>query len=195
MWSSRVEGDSFRGLADYLIGGEDAVYLGNQRFDPQTGNHAEASSDSRHLRGGKVGLLEASWTKHDLALRKEIQTWTAQDTSGQLLAFAPGVSAAYNWEAKHVLVHGDENEHLPVRAPRQVTGMAITEELLVVAGGLDRSNSLRGGFLQVVDLASGKVTTEEKLSAEAVFDGVALANKRIFVSTQDGNLHCFSTSN
>ena len=194
LWSSRVEATTFRGIADYLVGGQDGVYLGNQRFDEQTGEQVDTSSNSRHLRGGKVGLLEASWTKHDLALRKDIQTWTAEDISGQLLAFSPSASAAYSAEAAQVLLSGDEHEHLPIAAPRQVTGMAITDELLVVAGGVDRGDALRSGFLQVVDLASGDVTREAALTAEAVFDGVALANRQIFVSTQDGRLSCFSTS-
>ena len=193
IWSKRVEAGSFRGLVDYLIGGNDAVYLANQRFDSRTGSQTEAASNAQHLRGGKVGLLEASWTKHDLALRKEIQTWKSNGASGQLLAFAPDVTAAYNFEAKQVLVQGDENEHLPIPAPRQVTGMAITNERLVLAGGLDRSNAALGGFLQLVDLGTGDRTAEESLTAEAVFDGVALSNGRIFVSTQDGKLHCFST--
>ena len=194
IWSSKVDSSSFRGLADYLVGGEEAIYLGNQRFDPKTGTHEEVSLDSPHLRGGKVGLLEASWTKHDLALRKEIQTWKAAGIEGQLLAFAPDVSAAYNFEAKQILVQGDENEHMPVETPRQITGMAITNDHLVVAGGLDRSNPSLGGFLQVVDLSTGDMAIEKKLSSEPVFDGVALANGDIYVSTQDGVLHRFASN-
>ena len=193
VWSAQVDEVSFRGLADYLVGGEGALYLGNQQFETLSGAVSKAPSDSPHLQGGKAGLLESSWTKHDLALRKEIQTWTAAGSSGQLLAFNPDVTAAYNFEAKRVLVHGDENEHVPVPGPRQVTGLAMTDESLVLAGGLDRSDAMRGGFLQVIDLDSGIVRNEQELSAEPVFDGVAIAAGQIFVSTQDGELHCFSS--
>ena len=113
---------------------------------------------------------------------------------GQLLAVAQDVSAAYNFEAKQILVHGDENEHIPVPTPRQITGMAITNEHLIVAGGLDRSNASLGGFLQVVDLGTGDLAIEKKLSSEPVFDGVALADGNIYVSTQDGVLHRFATN-
>jgi len=192
VWTKRIEGGTFRGVCDYLIAGEDVVYLANWQFDGKTGQHKPAPKKSAHLQGGKAGLLEASWTKHDLALRKEIQTWTASGAEGQLLAFSPSTSAAYDAESQVVEFKGDRGNtpvKLTVAAPQQVTGLVVTSSHLIVAGGIDRTNALAGGFLQTVDLQSGQVVQKIDLPAEPVFDGVAVARGILFVATQDGKLH------
>ena len=48
----------------------------------------------------------------------------------------------------------------------------------------------RGSFLQVIAPASGEKLSEVKLPAEPVFDGMAVANGRVFVSLKDGSLQC-----
>ncbi len=189
VWTKRIEGGTFRGLCDYLIAGDDVVYLANWQFDSKTGLHGPAPKNSAHLQGGKVGLLEASWTKHDLALRKVIQTWTAAGAEGQLLAFSPSSCAAYDAESQVVELNGDHPIKLTIAHPQQVTGLVLASSHLIVAGGSDRTNTLAGGFLHTIDLQSGLPAQKIDLPAEPVFDGVAVARGFILVATQDGQLH------
>ncbi|MGE0759559.1 MAG: PQQ-binding-like beta-propeller repeat protein, partial [Pirellulaceae bacterium] len=192
-WSSRVEGGTFRGLCDYLIAGDGVVYLGNWQFDARTGAHGPAPGRSPHLQGGKVGLLEASWTRHDLALRKEIQTWTAAGAEGQLLAFSPKTTAAYHAEKRLVEVTGPVSQVYTLPAPEQVTALVLAGQSLVLAGGKDRARPQGAGFLRVLDADSGRIAFEHTLSAEAVLDGAAVTDEVVAVATQDGQLHAFGT--
>ncbi|WP_197441604.1 outer membrane protein assembly factor BamB family protein [Thalassoglobus neptunius] len=194
IWSSKVDASQFRGVCDYVVKDGNVVCLGNQRFDAITGALlVDQSSELTHLQGGKVGLLEASWTKHDLALRKDIQTWSAQGASGQLLAWSPKTTASYNAEANMLSIDGEFTHELPLESPSQLTALVITDSYIVAAGGVDRSDETRGGFVQLIDLASGKVKAELTLPAEPVFDGLALSGNCIYVSTQAGQLHCLCT--
>jgi len=49
----------------------------------------------------------------------------------------------------------------------------------------------RGGVLQMVDTTSGEVSGEFTLERPPVWDGMAIANGRIFVSTTDGKVQCY----
>ena len=193
-WSTNVGGESLRGLGDYLVAGEDKVFLNNWEFDPKTGAGGPAAADSPHLQGGKVGLLEASWTKHDLANRKDMQTWTAAGVRGQLLSFSNETNAAYDAASRLVTVRGDgKTFKMPLPAPEQVTAMLLTKTHLIVGGGKDRADSDAGGFLRALDLASGQVAWEIDLSAEVVFDGIAWGQGHLLVPTQGGRLYCFES--
>ena len=190
VWRKTIEGGSFKGLCDFPIDGEDNIFLSNYAFNPQTGENAEAA-DSLHLKGGKVGLLESSWSKHDLALRKDIQTWTAEGAAGQILAFSPFAKAAFNAESHKLIVDSDEHHEIELAAANQITSMAMTKDILVIAGGNDRSDPNNGGFLRLLDLHSGDIVDSDPLPAEANFDAVSIADSKVLVSTQDGFLHCF----
>ncbi|MEW4486486.1 PQQ-binding-like beta-propeller repeat protein [Thalassoglobus sp. JC818] len=191
IWSSKVDVSQFRGVCDYVVKDEELVCLGNLRFDSITGELVDnQSKELAHLRGGKVGLLEASWTKHDLALRKEIQTWSARGASGQLLAWSPTTTASFNAESNVLKIVGEATHELEIERPNQLTALAMTDHYLIAAGGLDRADDTRGGFVRLIDLASGEIKSELELSAEPVFDGLALGGSCIYVATQDGKLLC-----
>ena len=191
-WSTRVDGQSLRGLCDYLVAGDEKIFLNNWGFDPDTGAGGPVPGDSPHLQGGKVGLLEASWTKHDLANRKEMQTWTAAGISGQLLAFSDQVQVAYQAGSRLITIRGPGmTVRHQLQAPEQVTAMLLTDTHLLIGGGKDRADREAGGFLRSLDLADGKVVSNIDLSAEVVFDGIAWGQGHLLVPTQDGRLHCF----
>lgn len=193
VWQKQMDGGDFRGLSDFFVNGEDRVYLANWQFDPQTGDDAPAPADTTHLQGGKAGLLEASWSKHDLAIRKNIQTWTAAGAAGQILAWSPTATASFDAEARKLVIDSDEHFEVALDGGVQITAMALTNDHLVVAGGTDRSDSLAEGFLQVINVHTGKAVQTQPLSAEACFDGMAIVGPRVYVSTQDGRLHCLTT--
>jgi outer membrane protein assembly factor BamB len=191
VWEQSIQGGDFRGLCDYLIDGGDSVFLSNWKFDASTGEIQDTSTDTQHLRGGKVGLLEPSWTKHDLALRKDIQTWTAGHTSGQLIAFGPRSKATFQAESHRIVIDAEDHFELELAPQEQVTCMALTPQHVVVAGGLDRSDTSRGGFLRIIDLSTGRVSQSLPLPAEAAFDSLAVAGNYVLVSTQSGLVCCF----
>ena len=72
-----------------------ALCIAGYELDWKTGALRNAGDDE-YLRGGPAGLLEASWTRIPLGLRKSIQTWSHGDSTGQLLAFAPGSVWGYD---------------------------------------------------------------------------------------------------
>lgn len=193
LWSSRVNPLAFEGLADYLIADRGNVVLANCVFDPATGEQTYPNDDLNHLMGGKVGLLEASWTRHDLALRKSIQTWTANGHSGQLLAFGDGDTVAYRAESNEVTLEGDTSWTVQLPRPEQVTGLALTVHHVVIGIGSDRRNGLAPGRVQLLDRSTGTIVASQPLSAEPVFDGLAVVDGRVLVSTLDGRLQSVST--
>jgi hypothetical protein len=49
----------------------------------------------------------------------------------------------------------------------------------------------RGALLMGVSTTDGKPVIRLDLSSEPVWDGMAAANGRLYLSTKDGKLHCF----
>jgi outer membrane protein assembly factor BamB len=87
--------------------------------------------------------------------------------------------------------------------PIPLTGkaMALADEVLFVAGtpvtfpkdDLAKGYEGRlGGILWAVSASSGEKLAEYKLDAAPVWDSIAVARGRLFIATQDGNLHCFA---
>lgn len=189
-WSAEVNSPEFVGLCDFLVAGEESVFLSNWQFDARTGAQRKSENHAA-LRGGKVGLLEASWMKHDLALRKNIQTWTAGDVAGQLLAFSQRGSVRYEAPSRTLAFQGKTAWKRAVPKPAQVTALMLTGSHVVVGGSRDRQAELPGGMLWLIDKRDGAIVSTAQLRAEVSFDGLAVARGRIFASTRDGRLLCF----
>ena len=189
-WSAQLNSAEMVGLSDFLVAGEKDVFLSNWQFDPQTGQHAQASHNS-YLRGGKVGLLEASWLKHDLALRKNIQTWTAKGVAGQLLAFSRTATVRYEAQPRTVAFKGQTTWNRSVPKPAQITSLVLTKSHVVAAGSRDRQAQSAKGILWLLNKQDGAVKQAIELPAEAAFDGLAASRSKVFVSSQNGHLYCF----
>jgi outer membrane protein assembly factor BamB len=85
--------------------------------------------------------------------------------------------------------------HVPVR----IRAMALAGGRLFVAGPpdvVDAKDPLgafedrKGGLLYLMDVATGKKLAEHKLDAPPVFNGLAAAGGRLFVSTTKGEIVC-----
>lgn len=200
-WNTTVQDDIF-GLSDLLVGDGESIFVSNLRLDPTTGASELLDSNSTvHLRGGKMGLLEASWTDVDLALRKAMHDWNAHETTGQLLSFAPTSSApgrsAFDVNGFRLSESGEaelfssaSGWRKPLDQPKQIHAMVIAGDSLVVAGSNRREGST--GFLMVISRTDGKTLSEIPLASAPVFDGIAVAQNRIFVSLQSGDLVCLA---
>jgi len=133
--------------------------------------------------------LEASWSKHDLALRKDIQTWTAQGVSGQLLAFNDLCKASYHAESNSIVMESESRKNaIEIAEGAQVTALALTNSHLIYAGGKNRSDEFGGGFVKVFDLESMKTIASKDLKSEVVLDGISISGGHILVASQDGFL-------
>jgi hypothetical protein len=180
-----------RGVCDYLVGDGRHVYLANVQFDADSGDY-RIVDDPQHLRGGKAGLLETSWTQANLALRKSIQDWTARDSAGQLLAFDDRQAFGFRVTEegqRELFATGPATWRRATTAPRLVLAMLAGDDCLAVAGANERFRASAGGFLEVRRVDDGSLCGETvRLPAPPVVDGLAISSNRFYVALQDGSV-------
>jgi hypothetical protein len=68
-------------------------------------------------------------------------------------------------------------------------------DTVLVAGGTPVGPIHRGGELRMISMSNGRDRAVARLPAAAIFDGIAAAHGRVFVSTIDGQVTCFSDVN
>ncbi len=190
VWSEIVS-DGYFGQSDYLVGDGTHVYLSNRQFDPETGKSKSVEKGDSWLRGGKAGLLETSWTRMSLALRKNIHDWTYSGTTGHLLSFTESDIIGYRstWTAGELFSTGDNNWKMPTEQPLQVEAMIAGSNAVAVAGPVDRNDDA-AGFVRILAEADGTSMVEFPLPSPPIVDGLAAASGRIYVSTRAGTLIC-----
>jgi len=67
----------------------------------------------------------------------------------------------------------------------RINGLAIANEHVVVAGALPV-----GGQVQLIDKASGRQIAALKLDSAPIYDGLAVADGKVFVALEDGRVLC-----
>ena len=92
-----------------------------------------------------------------------------------LLRIPPATTVAGSWKVK-----------LPIR-PR---ALVLAGDKVFVAGPED-ARSPRASGIRCYAAAGGKELGTAKLPSAPVFDGMAAANGRLYISTKDGRLRCF----
>ena len=89
------------------------------------------------------------------------------------------------------------------RGPVRVTAMAVTPNRLVVAGApdvVDPADPLaafearKGGRLRLVSTVDGSTREEHQFGSPPVFNGLAVARGRVFVSLELGKVLCLSAA-
>ncbi len=87
-----------------------------------------------------------------------------------------------------------------IQVPVRIQAMVVAGETLFVAGTPDvvdpddpwaAMDGRKGGLLWAVSTTDGKRLAEYKLDSPPVFDGMAAANGRLYISTKDGSVVCF----
>lgn len=198
LWSRTINRSAKGGLPDLLVSGGTALCIAGHELDWKTG--ADRDADDAYLRGGPAGLLEASWTRIPLGLRKGIQTWSHGKTTGQLLAFAPGSVWGYDTNSTGktirksddvVFATGAKSWKVQLPSPLQGEALIAAGNQVIVAGVKDRDHRDQGGFLRILAASDGKLLLELPLPAAPVYDGLAAARGQLYVATEDGQLHCF----
>jgi hypothetical protein len=84
-------------------------------------------------------------------------------------------------------------------ADMEARAMALADDMLFVAGplgdtrlSLDAFEGKEGIRLRALSTADGSVQGEYKLQSLPVFNGMAVARGKLYLTTKDGQLHCFS---
>jgi hypothetical protein len=89
-----------------------------------------------------------------------------------------------------------------VRLPVRVTSMVLARPALAVAGTPDildpddpwaTCKGRRGGLLMTLSAADGSTLSKRRLDSAPVYDGLAAADGRLYLTTQDGRVLCFRT--
>ncbi len=205
VWSRRIEETSY-GVQEPLVSDGVHVYLLSQRLDPRTGEHLEGSGDIPHLRGGKVGLLESSWTFFTHPLRKGQSTQSWGKVDGQVMAAAGGTVYAFQidaggdrmWSAPRtngggvVVAQAADAEEVSwsfdIESPAQVEAMLLSPDHVFISGPTNRAERDGAGYLAVLSRGDGQQVTRLDFVSAPVHDGIAAANDSVFLTLRDGRI-------
>jgi len=203
VWSRSIVGHD--GVADLLTAERNVVTMASVRLNAKTGKNVKTSISA--LRGGRLGLLSDAWYRRPIALRKNLQLWTVGgERSGQMLSWASGGYCGF--KACSSVSGGDGklsgNAELFVRATGDKTlkpwsiKMSTETRLrgLVLAGETVYAAGLFGeklGPVNAIRTYSARTGTwkgELRLASPLVHDCLAVANGKLYVTTEDGTLLC-----
>ncbi len=193
-------------LGDILRSDGRYVYMRGWRFDLKTG----AKKFYYNWKGGlrpsnKTGFLDASmkrpWSHRGVAGQMLVASqattcgfMSLQKEGWQLAYFTAPGKGEYRIFARHFDAKGQPNKEKPgwtiEKCPIAAEAMAIAGSTLFVAGPPDELEP-EGGLLWALSVADGRKLAEVELDAPPVFDGLAAAGGRLYVSCKDGSLRCF----
>ncbi len=203
VWAEHVQGHD--GVPDVLTAGKGTIQLGSWEIDAKTGKPKKAGED--RLRGGRLGLLNAAWTKRPIAIRRNLSEWKVGDRpTGQMLTFNKRATCGYMACGKISTGNGEMSGNAVlfaklaagkdwlVKMPNtaRMRGMVLAGDRLYVAGVLYEDETGKGANsgVRVYDLGSGERLAEHAIEGGLVHDCLAVAGGRLYVSTQDGRVIC-----
>ena len=191
-------------VPDVLTGQDGSIQMGSWLADAKTG--ALVESARKGLRGGRLGLLNDGWYKRPIALRKNLQLWSAgEGKSGQMLSFNPSVTCGFlapKVDGGDGTLSGDATLFADVQnaedrkgwsivmaTPSQLKGMVLTPERLYVAGRFDDRESAPN-VVRAYSVADGSLLGEHAVGETFVHDCLAVAADKLYFTTQSGKLIC-----
>jgi hypothetical protein len=193
---------------DLMVAGNDFVAMhGTGLFNPRTG--ARLQRASRAFLRAEAGLLETNLPSRSC--------WEYQSVDGELLAIGEkgvyGARAFVGQSRKSgqtvpggagytLFGSADGREDAwAVRVPLRMTALVLAGTRVFAAGPPDVEaaapdpwaafDGKLGGELWAFAAADGKKLNALKLGAPPVFDGMAAARGRLYLSTADGKVSCF----
>jgi outer membrane protein assembly factor BamB len=217
LWKQPLAGGSngFDGLGGALTSDGRCIYLGDREFEPETGQNrkvdwssywrpAEAISKvgrkQEYLQTGAGAFLDGSWSNRCW--------WCDGRAAGHLLVFdrtrtfgvkafePPGWDnfARMNTPGRGAYrLFAESGRDAPdwlIQAPVRVQSMVLAGDTLFVAGPED---SFQPGKSQLWAFSAldGESLSVLPLDAPPVFDGMAAADGKLYISTLDGMILCF----
>jgi len=207
----RVSYEEPASLGGLLASDGNSVYLGSWPYGPPR----ETKEDSEgNLMQSKNGFFDSTWNFRNW--------WMDRRVGGHLLSFndertfairMKGFAHRWTYKANlhepgkqfELLAQSKDipEEFFVLRSTMEVPAdwvreipvvgeaMALSQKNLFVAGAPDASES-EGGLLLAYSAETGERLTEYKLDAPPVFDGMAATAGKLFLSTREGTLLCFS---
>ena len=210
LWEKRE--NNFWGMCHpVLVGDGDFAYMGPLGFDLKDGNRGDGRP---HLRGGRVsGLLNGHWRRMPLSMHCAQYAWSCGGVSGHLLVFSEEKIFGYReikGRGKGKINKGwarmpacelfcrerrfSRSQAPPlwtwaVPEPAQIEALLLTPDALFAAGTVDK-DAPREGRLWALSTETGRPLDDFKLDVPPIFDGMAAAGGRLYISLQDGRLLC-----
>ena len=83
---------------------------------------------------------------------------------------------------------GSQEWSVEVKAPRQVRALVVAGPHLLSASANAPHSPSEGGILSLRRTADGVAVTEVPIPAPPVFDGMAVANERVYIALANGTL-------
>ncbi|MHC4917103.1 MAG: outer membrane protein assembly factor BamB family protein, partial [Planctomycetota bacterium] len=212
LWSKNPA--DYHGLVDVMVAGGKSVCFashhydritraGTNQFDPRTGATRPRGEKANDFLWSNTGLLSEMWTG-EVYSGSRLSVWTRGKTTAQKMVFSNGRTYGFRAaprKGQASLFSADaagkgtwktelpkKDRKLPVRC---ATAMALTGNVLWVAGRLAADSNRE--VLRAYSAADGKQLREISLDAPVVYDGIAAAGNRLYVSCQDGKLYCYGT--
>jgi outer membrane protein assembly factor BamB len=201
VWARKPE--EHKGVPDVLNGDEGTVQMASSQFDARSGEPSEARKG--RLQGGRLGLLNDAWYERPIAMRKNLQLWSTETESGQMLAFNEAATCVFRactsvagGDGKmsgHALLSGKQGrDEWSVKMPLDVRlhAMALAPQRLYVAGLLrdEKSSEPPALVVRMYDLEGGKLESQAAIPSPPVHDGMAVTGRRVYIATQSGKLIC-----
>ncbi|MBM3891693.1 MAG: hypothetical protein FJ388_21475, partial [Verrucomicrobia bacterium] len=211
LWAKNVAPGPLR-MNDLLRVSDGKIQWHHLALDPKTGaGDLKAAAGKKD--GSQGGVMDGSWTL--LGDRRAGKAFQVGRAASNLMAWNDTllVAPSFAITKEKALAPAPEPPPLPdgKKAPppalkssdytwqfaatkgQQVEAIALTANAVVYAGrdtqtGEDKPT----GFLRLVSLADGKKLAELPLDAPPTYDGLAIANGRVYVSLQNGALVSFA---
>jgi outer membrane protein assembly factor BamB len=142
--------------------------------------------------GGKINRWAVG------ALRAYTGGFSVGSFGGQFLAWDDRLAVS-SWAAilrARIQAEGKENKEFawrqPYRPERQIEALALASNAVITAGRVvDAKANAYAGFMTLSSRDDGKPVAALSFDAPVTADGLAISGGRLYVSLQDGSLHCF----
>ncbi len=216
--------DALGALPDVLVGDGSKVFMRHLKFnttDLTYGNASESKAAKRGVypaTGGHLmsvaGMLDDNWFNQtywtiDGKAQSKLLVFDANAAFGvkpfsgnarhSRATFRPGTKG-YTLFASERPKHQARWSH---QVPIRIRAMVLAGQTLFAAGTSDvvepddpwsAIEGRKGGILWAISTADGKKLAEYPLESPPIFDGMAAANGRLYISTVDGDVVCFAGS-
>lgn len=191
-----------------LRGGK--LVMHHVEIDPKTGKCQAGKPDPQ---GSLEGLIDGSWTRlgtrrsgHLVFGRAAAELFASN--SDTLFGYECRPRACFSLPlAKTPLIENPKDKNankldpkdytwrVGLPADHQAEAMALCADGLLLAGKVcDPKTEGTSGFLCAVSLADGKRIVEQALDFPPAYDGLAMANNRVYLSDQAGRVTCFGSA-
>jgi len=182
--------------------------------------YAKYKINHKHLISGQQGFLDASWRIFGQATHRNLQKWHLGYMEGELLVFNKNVKFSFNASFGHpghirikptLIAKSKKTEpakltmirirkskkielgknlwQIQLKKSEQIWALLLSQQTLFAAGIKDRPIN-QAGTLWSFSVKDGSKQNEIKLPSTPLYDGMAAANGRLYISTTDGQILC-----